>query len=148
MSDVQVINVTEIDNTSVVVTLTDETVQVNVSGDTINVQIAPQPVAQVKTVGIQGIPGAQGPQGLTGPQGIQGLVGPRGPSGLSGAAGLNFTQTLAATTWTISHNLGYIPAVMSFSVGGVEMVGTVINIDSNNLQIQFNEAVAGSARLI
>ena len=63
-------------------------------------------------------------------------------------SGVNFTQNLASSTWVIAHNLGYKPIVEVFSVGGVQMIGTVVHISHNLVNVQFEVAVAGFARLI
>ena len=61
--------------------------------------------------------------------------------------GYDHTQSSAASTWTIAHNLGYRPSVSAFSVGGVEMIASVTHLSINTLQLDFNLPVAGSARL-
>lgn len=72
-----------------------------------------------------------------------GAPGPRGPIN----KGFNFVQSVAATVWTIAHNLDYKPAVTTLSVGGMEMVGDVLHLSNNVLTVSFNIAVAGTARL-
>lgn len=58
------------------------------------------------------------------------------------------TQGSPDTVWTINHNLGRKPQVETFSVGGVQMFGDVINVDDNQTTVTFNTALAGTARLI
>ena len=67
-------------------------------------------------------------------------------TGLSG--GFTHTQSSASATWTINHNLGYKPSVDLFSVGGVEIVGTVTHISDNQVVADFVTSIAGFARLI
>lgn len=55
-------------------------------------------------------------------------------------------QPTAATVWTVAHNLGIKPSVQVFSLGGVEMLGTIQHLSSDVCQISFNNAVAGTAR--
>jgi hypothetical protein len=73
-------------------------------------------------------------------------AGPQGPPGQG--AGLNYTQGSANTVWTINHNFGYKPSVQTFTVGGLEVLGEIQHISVNQTTITFNEAVAGTARLI
>jgi hypothetical protein len=80
-----------------------------------------------------------------------GPVGPSGPPGPggsgSGGAGYNHTQSTAALTWVINHNLGYKPSIQTFTVGGLEVLGEVQQISVNQITVAFNTAIAGSARL-
>jgi hypothetical protein len=69
--------------------------------------------------------------------------GPPGPAG----AGLTHTQATPSDLWTVAHNLGTRPAVATFSVGGVEMWGTVMHLSTSVLQISFLTPVAGTARI-
>lgn len=98
----------------------------------------------------------------------EGGVGPQGPGvpagGVSGdvlvkidstnyhtqwaAPSYNYVQTLPSTTWTIAHNLGRKPIVMTYTVGGTSLLGTVTNLSNNVLEISFSAVVAGTARLI
>lgn len=115
------------------------------------------PVGAQGPQGLQGLQGPVGPQGLTGPQGEAGQVGPQGPkgdkgdTGEQGPAGVSFSythhQTSASSEWVVAHNLGIYPAASAFSVGGVEMFGTVQHTSMNVLYIYFSEPVAGFARL-
>lgn len=58
------------------------------------------------------------------------------------------TQGSPDTVWTINHNLGRQPQVETFSVGGVQMFGDVLNVDDNQTTVTFATALAGTARLI
>lgn len=71
-----------------------------------------------------------------------------GLQGRPGSPGFDHSQTAPATVWTINHNLGFRPSVQTFSVGGVEMLGSVQHISLNTLTLTFAAAVAGTARLV
>lgn len=74
---------------------------------------------------------------------VGGVAGPAGASG----AGFNHTQSTVSDTWTINHNLGYKPAVQTYTVGGVEVEGDVVHINTNQTMVYFTVAIAGFARL-
>lgn len=57
----------------------------------------------------------------------------------------SFTQAVAATTWTIAHNLGKFPSPIIVDTGGTEVEGEIRHIDQNNLEIKFNAAFSGVA---
>ena len=80
------------------------------------------------------------------PRGLDGDHGPPGPPGANGA-GYDFSQATPSPLWTIAHNLGFRPSVATFTVGGVEMIGTVTHLSANVVQIDFSIPVAGLARL-
>ena len=84
--------------------------------------------------------------GRVGPKGEKGEKGETGQPGTSGA-GYDYTQSSPLETWTIAHNLGYRPSVSVSSVGGVEIVASVIHLSLDVMQLSFNTPVAGSARL-
>lgn len=84
----------------------------------------------VETVG-------QGPQGA---KGDRGEVGPPGSS-------LVFQVPVAATVWTINHNLETRPGATCFTVGGMEIEGTIQHLSDNVLTITFLLPVAGYARI-
>ena len=73
-------------------------------------------------------------------------IGQQGPAGTPGA-GYIHTQSVAASVWTINHNLGYKPAVTALTVGGLEMEVEVLHISINQTQISLVAAMAGTARL-
>jgi hypothetical protein len=88
-----------------------------------------------------------GQKGDKGDKGEQGDTGAQGPTG-SSYSGVIYHQTLAASSWVIAHNLGTRPSATPFSVGGVEMEGSVTHLSDNVLQIDFNIEIAGYARII
>lgn len=64
----------------------------------------------------------------------------------SGAAYV-FTQSTPASTWTINHNLGYVPSVELFDSGSQEIEADVSHPSVNTAVIVFAVPVAGFARL-
>lgn len=59
------------------------------------------------------------------------------------------TQSVAAASWNVNHNLGRWPsAVTVLSSGGVEVEADVIHLSINQLTINFSAAFAGLARII
>lgn len=75
--------------------------------------------------------------------------GPQGPIGPAGPAGVNYThqQLVAASIWTINHNLGFKPAVELLNSGSQEIEGDVIHASLNQTIVSFTSQVAGTARL-
>lgn len=59
-----------------------------------------------------------------------------------------FTQSTAAATWTINHNLGHVPSVEVFDSGSQEIEADVSHPSSNTTVIVFTVPTAGFARLI
>jgi hypothetical protein len=59
-----------------------------------------------------------------------------------------FTQSVAASTWTINHNLGYVPSVEIFDSGSQEIEADVSHPSVNTAVIVFAVPIAGFARLI
>jgi hypothetical protein len=57
------------------------------------------------------------------------------------------TQSVASATWTITHNLGYRPAVSVVDSGGNYVIGDVNYISANSLTISFSSPFGGSAYL-
>ncbi len=72
-------------------------------------------------------------------------VGTPGPSGAS-AASYTHTQSVAASTWIINHNLGYEPTVQLRSSGGAVIGGDVEHPSINQARAVFAGAIAGKAR--
>lgn len=72
--------------------------------------------------------------------------GPPGPPGPAGAT-YTHTQSSAATTWTINHNLGFKPSVEVLDTGGNEFEAQVLHSSVNQVILYFNTAKAGTARL-
>ena len=57
------------------------------------------------------------------------------------------TQSVSSATWTITHNLGYRPAVSVVDSGGNYVVGDVNYISTNALTISFSAPFGGFAYL-
>lgn len=78
-------------------------------------------------------------------------AGAAGADGKDAAAGLGtetyiHTQTAAATTWTINHNLGFRPAIELFDAGGAEFEAEVLHVSDNQAMVYLATPYAGSAR--
>ena len=70
----------------------------------------------------------------------------QGPAGASGSGVVPPFQFLTATQiWVINHNLNRRPLIGVFSVGGIEMMAEVIHISANQVQVIFDNPVAGYA---
>lgn len=104
----------------------------------------------------QGPVGPQGPQGEPGPQGPQGEQGVPGPQGEQGVQGVpGETQVIAythqqgavSTLWVINHNLSFQPGVQVVDSAGTTIEGVVNYNSSTQLQIEFSNAVSGTAYL-
>lgn len=74
-----------------------------------------------------------------GPQGIQ------GPAGVAANTNFTHTQLAPATTWNITHNLGYNPSATAVDTAGNVVEGTLLYIDTNTLEITFGIPVSGHA---
>lgn len=74
---------------------------------------------------------------------VQGIQGPPGSGG--GGARYVHTQGSAATTWTVNHNLGFLPQVTVLSPGGIEVEAQVTHTSANQAVITFNTAQTGQA---
>jgi len=92
-----------------------------------------------------------GPPGPTGATGATGSIGPTGPQGPAGDAGTTFfvwNQASAATTWMISHTLGFNPNVSVVDSTGTQIFpGDLKYIDVATIQLDFSAAVGGLAYL-
>ncbi len=58
-----------------------------------------------------------------------------------------FTQSIAAISWTIAHNLGFHPNIQVIATDGTNIIGEIVYIDTNNLVINFSQAYSGTAYL-
>lgn len=57
------------------------------------------------------------------------------------------TQSTAASTWTINHNLGFKPSVELFDSGSQEIDGHVVHTSVNQVVVTFTKSITGFARL-
>lgn len=98
--------------------------------------------------GPKGDTGSQGPQGPQGSQGLQGIQGPSGAGGVGTGATYTHTQLGNSAVWTINHNLGLKPAVVSVQdSAGTEIIGDVTYPDLNTTVITFSTPEAGKVDL-
>jgi len=58
------------------------------------------------------------------------------------------TQAVAATTWTVNHNLGHRPSVELLNTAGHEIDADVVHVSDNQCTVHLTLALAGSARCI
>jgi hypothetical protein len=81
--------------------------------------------------------------------GAQGPIGPAGPAGTKGDSGgfFTYTQNTPASTWNITHNLGYNPAVSIIDSSGSQVEGSVTWVSNNSLSVTFSAAFSGVAYL-
>jgi hypothetical protein len=56
-------------------------------------------------------------------------------------------QNASSTTWTITHNLRFLPNVTVFDSAGNTVEGNVVHISINALTIEFSIAISGYAVL-
>ena len=71
----------------------------------------------------------------------------KGDKGDTGEAYIH-TQGSASTLWTINHNLGYFPSTTVFNTGGQQVDCGIVNVTTNQVQVSFSTAIAGTARLV
>ena len=55
------------------------------------------------------------------------------------------TQSVSSSTWTITHGLGFFPAVSVIDSGGNTVIGDVSYISVNQVSITFSAAFGGKA---
>lgn len=82
----------------------------------------------------------------SGPQGPKGDAGTNGTNGVDGGH-YTFEQQVPSASWTITHNLGYRPAVTVQDYGKIVLEGELDHINANSLTIRFSEAISGYAYL-
>lgn len=68
-------------------------------------------------------------------------------TGSGGAAGFTFIQSTPAAVWTITHNLGRRPVVVTEDSANDVIIGNVHYVDNNTLTITFSGATSGRADL-
>lgn len=64
-----------------------------------------------------------------------------------GGTNYTFTQGVPATTWVISHTLGYYPNVTVVDSGGTEVIGNKTYNDISTITLTFSAAFSGVAYL-
>ena len=55
------------------------------------------------------------------------------------------TQSVSASTWTITHNMGFFPSVSVVDNGGNMVIGDVLYITENQVSISFSASFGGKA---
>lgn len=90
--------------------------------------------------------------GIAGPQGPPGAEGPEGPQGEPGAPGTApqsyvHVQGVAASTWTVNHNLGFYPNVTVVDSTNRVVIGQTEYPDINTVVLSFSGGFAGKAYL-
>ncbi len=72
-------------------------------------------------------------------------------SKITNKSGIDFTyshsQSVPNSTWTITHNLGYRPAVAVFDSSGTKVYGQVTHTNANQAVVTFSSSFAGNAYL-
>lgn len=108
---------------------------------TVNVEAVGMPGASAYDVAVA--------NGFVGPESawLESLVGPAGADGAPGNGAYHHTQTTASAIWEISHNLGFYPNVTTQDEDQNDIVGGVLYIDSNTVQVVFSSAITGNAYL-
>lgn len=107
----------------------------------------PTPVIDVQIPGTQGAPGKSAYENWLA-LGNSGTVSDFMAYLRAGFQPITFNQPTPLSTWVINHNLGYMPQVTVFSLGGVEVEASIAHLSVNQVQVQFSQPFAGSAQLI
>ncbi|CAB4123764.1 hypothetical protein UFOVP45_22 [uncultured Caudovirales phage] len=98
---------------------------------------------EIDTDLLPGVPGQRGPTGPTGP----GVSDAQIASLIPGLVSYRHTQLAASNTWTITHNLHFMPNVTAYDSSGNMVEGNVVHTNVNSLTIQFSAAISGNAVL-
>lgn len=56
-----------------------------------------------------------------------------------------YTQSVSASTWTVTHGLGFFPSVTVVDNGGNMVIGDVLYITENQVSISFSASFGGKA---
>ena len=72
-------------------------------------------------------------------------VGVQGPAGGGGSGSYTHTQAIAATVWTVPHNLNKYPSTTTTDNLGNVIYGDVAYVDANIVQITHGSALTGYA---
>jgi len=96
---------------------------------------------------LEAIPIKEGPPG---PKGDEGKKGDKGDTGATGDAANRYihVQAVAASVWTVNHNLGRKPIVSIRSTGGVEVDAQVVHASPNQFTVHFAMPYAGTAEAL
>ena len=87
--------------------------------------------------------------GTSGPQGATGAAGAAGVSGQTLYSDLSYvhTQNSPSTTWTITHNLHFIPGITVVDSGGTVVEGSYNYPNSSTVVLTFSAEFSGKAYL-
>jgi hypothetical protein len=91
--------------------------------------------------------GQPGPKGETGATGATGATGPQGPPGPTPTIAYTHTQNAVSSTWTITHNLGFYPNVVTLDSAGTIIEGGIAFDSVNQITVSFAIATSGIAHL-
>lgn len=78
--------------------------------------------------------------GITGPQGPMGEIQPE-------TLGYIHTQSVASNTWTINHNLIFVPNITVVDSGGTVVEGSYDYPDNTTVVLSFSSPFSGKAYL-
>lgn len=116
----------------------------------------------------EGQPGPQGIQGEQGPAGVVGAVAPiifdaqsstvsidqtaiqinaTQIDGLPAVTTFVYTQNSVSSTWSITHNLGYYPQIVTQDSAGTTLEGSVTYDSPSHLTVHFSTPTTGIAYL-
>lgn len=95
--------------------------------------------------GADGADGAPGQDGADGAPGADGADGAQGPPGEDAPAPYVHTQAVAATTWVVTHGLGYKPVVSVRDEDDDVIIARIQHVDDDEFNVISLVAIAGSA---
>jgi len=84
---------------------------------------------------------------VVGPTGPQGPQGPQGPIGQTPTIAYTHTQNAVSSTWTIIHNLGFYPNVITLDSAGTIIEGSIAFDTVNQITVSFSISTSGIAHL-
>ena len=74
--------------------------------------------------------------------------GPQGPSGAASSVFYTHVQAIAASVWTVNHNLNGNPTAVVLDSAGTQCEGTFSYPSLNQMIITFSSAFTGTAYII
>jgi hypothetical protein len=140
---VELVNAVELVQPASTVELAEPSVQVEISEPTTDVEL----VEQTTTIELDNGSAIElVEQVIILELGSAALQGPPGSSGGGSGASYTHTQSVAATDWTVNHNLGYLPkAVQVVDSGGNVWLGEIQHTNTSSLVIRFGFPFTGTA---
>lgn len=84
---------------------------------------------------------------LPGVPGQRGPAGPPGPKGETPTISYIHNQSAVSSTWSITHNLGFYPNIVTQDSAGTTIEGTVVYNTINQVTVSFSVALTGIAYL-